>query len=245
MLPYFVLGIALLAGLLLAARWFAGAEPAVLVKVLKRLVFGVVLGVIVFLAVTGQLRWALFALPALLPWFFRLRGVARAAKNFSRMASGSSAPTGQTSEVQTRFLRLSLDHDTGEMTGEVVAGAYRGRQIEEMGPDELIELLSECMGEDEQSAQVVEAYLDRVHADWRNSASASASAGAGGGKRASANGSMSREEAYQVLGLEKGAGTEQIKEAYHRLMAGTHPDRGGSTYLAAKINQAKDLLLGD
>ena len=245
MLPYFVLGIALLAGLLLAARWFAGAEPAVLVKVLKRLVFGVVLGVIVFLAVTGQLRWALFALPALLPWFFRLRGVARAAKNFSRMASGSSAPTGQTSEVQTRFLRLSLDHDTGEMTGEVVAGAYRGRQIEEMGPDELIELLSECMGEDEQSAQVVEAYLDRVHADWRNSASASASAGAGGGKLASANGSMSREEAYQVLGLEKGAGTEQIKEAYHRLMAGTHPDRGGSTYLAAKINQAKDLLLGD
>ncbi len=245
MLPYFVLGIALLAGLLLAARWFAGAEPAVLVKVLKRLVFGVVLGVIVFLVVTGQMRWALFALPALLPWFFRLRGVARAAKNFSRMASGSSAPTGQTSEVQTRFLRLSLDHDTGEMTGEVVAGAYRGRQIEEMGPDELIELLSECMGEDEQSAQVVEAYLDRVHADWRNSASASASAGAGGGKRASANGSMSREEAYQVLGLEKGAGTEQIKEAYHRLMAGTHPDHGGSTYLAAKINQAKDLLLGD
>jgi hypothetical protein len=244
-LPYFVLGIALLAGLLLAARWFAGAEPAVLVKVLKRLVFGVVLGVIVFLVVTGQMRWALFALPALLPWFFRLRGVARAAKNFSRMASGSSAPTGQTSEVQTRFLRLSLDHDTGEMTGEVVAGAYRGRQIEEMGPDELIELLSECMGEDEQSAQVVEAYLDRVHADWRNSASASASAGAGGGKRASANGSMSREEAYQVLGLEKGAGTEQIKEAYHRLMAGTHPDHGGSTYLAAKINQAKDLLLGD
>jgi hypothetical protein len=242
-LPYFVLGIALLAGLLLAARWFAGAEPAVLVKVLKRLVFGVVLGVIVFLVVTGQMRWALFALPALLPWFFRLRGVARAAKNFSRMASGSSAPTGQTSEVQTRFLRLSLDHDTGEMTGEVVAGAYRGRQIEEMGPDELIELLSECMGEDEQSAQVVEAYLDRVHADWRNSASASA--GAGGGKRASANGSMSREEAYQVLGLEKGAGTEQIKEAYHRLMAGTHPDHGGSTYLAAKINQAKDLLLGD
>ncbi len=245
MLPYFVLGIALLAGLLLAARWFAGAEPAVLVKVLKRLVFGVVLGVIVFLVVTGQMRWALFALPAVLPWFFRLRGVARAAKNFSRMASGSSAPTGQTSEVQTRFLRLSLDHDTGEMTGEVVAGAYRGRQIEEMGPDELIELLSECMGEDEQSAQVVEAYLDRVHADWRNSASASASAGAGGGKRASANGSMSREEAYQVLGLEKGAGTEQIKEAYHRLMAGTHPDHGGSTYLAAKINQAKDLLLGD
>ena len=245
MLPYFVLGIALLAGLLLAARWFAGAEPAVLVKVLKRLVFGVVLGVIVFLVVTGQMRWALFALPAVLPWFFRLRGVARAAKNVSRMASGSSAPTGQTSEVQTRFLRLSLDHDTGEMTGEVVAGAYRGRQIEEMGPDELIELLSECMGEDEQSAQVVEAYLDRVHADWRNSASASASAGAGGGKRASANGSMSREEAYQVLGLEKGAGTEQIKEAYHRLMAGTHPDHGGSTYLAAKINQAKDLLLGD
>jgi hypothetical protein len=242
-LPYFVLGIALLAGLLLVARWFASAEPAVVLRVARRLVFGVVLGVIVFLAVTGRLGWALMALPALLPWFFRLRGVARTAKNFSRMASGASTRTGQTSEVQTRYLHLSLDHDTGEMTGGVVLGAHRGRRIEEMSTEQLIELLTECMDEDEQSAQVIEAYLDRVHSDWRTFASASAEAG--GGKRASANGSMSREEAYQVLGVEKGADAEQIKEAYHRLMAGTHPDRGGSTYLAAKINQAKDLLLGD
>lgn len=245
MLSHFVLGIALLAGLLLVARWFASAEPAVLVKVVKRLVLGIVLGVIVFLAVTGRLGWALMALPALVPWFFRLRSVARTAKNFSRMASGRSARTGQTSEVRTRFLHLSLDHDTGGMTGDVVAGAYRGRRIEEMSADELIELMSACMGEDEQSAQVLEAYLDRVHSDWRKFASASAGAGAGGGRRASASASMSREEAHQVLGLEDGAGAEQIKEAYHRLMAGTHPDRGGSTYLAAKINQAKDLLLGD
>ena len=243
MVSYFVFGIALLAGLLLVARWFATAEPAVLVKVVKRLVLGIVLGVIVFLAVTGRLGWALMALPVLVPWVFRLRGVARTAKNFSRMASGASRRTGQKSEVQTRFLHLTLDHDTGEMMGDVVAGAYRGRRIEEMSPDELIELLSECMGADEQSAQVLEAYLDRVHSDWRTYASASA--GAGGGKRASPSGSMSREEAYQVLGLEEGAGAEQIKDAYHRLMAGTHPDRGGSTYLAAKINQAKDVILGD
>ena len=55
---------------------------------------------------------------------------------------------------------------------------------------------------------------------------------------------MSRAEALDVLGLKEGATEAEIRDAHHRLIAGLHPDHGGSTYLAAKINQARDVLVG-
>lgn len=246
MLPYFILGVALLAGLLLAGRWFASADPKLLTRVLKWIAIGAIVLVAVFFLVTGRLAWAFIALPALLPWFLRMRSVARAAKNFSRMsaamAGGGGTAPGQASDLKTRFLRMSLDHASGVMSGEVIDGPYAGRSLDGMTEDELIDLLGTCQAEDPSSAQVLEAYLDRVHPDWRQRAAA----GAGGKHRgAFDSGAMSRDEACQILGLRPGASAGDIKEAHHRLIAGLHPDHGGSTYLAAKINQAKDVLLGD
>ena len=240
MLPYFILGIALLAGLLLAGRWFASADTETILRVVKRVVLGLILFGVVFLAVTGRLGWALFALPALLPWFLRFRSLSRTAKNFSRMAGGRRAATGQTSQIRTRFLHLTLDHDSGDITGEVIDGAHAGRRLDDLGQDDLIDLLRTCLAEDAQSAQVLEAYLERVHPGWREKAAADGGASGGG---AFGGGAMTREEAYQILDLESGASAEEIKEAHHRLMAGLHPDRGGSTYLATKLNQAKEVLL--
>ncbi|MFQ5766041.1 MAG: hypothetical protein ACE5GT_14060, partial [Rhodospirillales bacterium] len=122
MLPYFILGVAVLAGLLLAGRWFTTADPKTLVKALKWLLFGVIGAVALFFLFTGRVGWALFALPALLPWFMRARQAHRMYKTFSRMAGGGGA-AGQTSDVETRFLRMALDHDTGLMTGEVLEGS--------------------------------------------------------------------------------------------------------------------------
>ena len=106
MLAYLILGIALLAGLLLAGRWFVSADPKTLVKVFKRLAISLIVVVALFFLFTGRLGWALMALPALLPWFMRFRSLSRAAKNFSRMAqatggggTGTGTGTGQTSEV--------------------------------------------------------------------------------------------------------------------------------------------------
>ena len=240
MLPYLVLGIALLAGLLLAGRWFASADAETILRVVKRVVLGLVLFGVVFLAITGRLGWALAVLPFLLPWLLRFRSLSRTAKNFSRMAGGRRAATGQTSEVRTRFLHLTLDHDSGDISGEVIDGVYAGRRLDDLGVDDLIDLLRTCLAADAQSAQVLEAYLERVHPDWRKKAAAGGGASGGG---AFGSDAMSREEAYRILDLEPGASAAEIKEAHHRLMAGLHPDRGGSTYLATKLNQAKEALL--
>ena len=244
MFPLFILGLALLAGLLLAGRWFTTADPKTLIKVLKGLLFGVIGVVALFFVFSGRLAWAFFALPALLPWFMRARRAHRMYKTFSRMASGGPGSAGkggagQSSDVETRFLRMALDHATGKMTGEVLEGNYAGRTLDSMSVNELVDLLKTCWVEDQPSAQVLETYINRIHPDWRQTAQDDGK-GAGSGE-----GLTTRAQALEILGLKEGAGEQEIKDAHRRLIAGLHPDHGGSTYLAAQINRAKDVLLGN
>lgn len=245
-MPYLILGLGLLVGLVLAARWFATADPKTVAKALRWLLVALVVLVGGFFLVTGRLAWALYTLPALLPWLMRLRAWHRMAKSFRRMAGGTGAGAGERSELRTRFLEVSLDHDSGEMTGRVCEGEFAGRALADLTLAELLRLLGVSGAEDEESARVLEAYLDREHPDWRNRAGAAGGNRDGGRKRSEsgASGTMDRTEALQVLGLEEGATAAEIKAAHHRLIAGLHPDHGGSDYLAAKINEAKDVLLG-
>jgi len=245
MFPLFLLGIALLIGFYLMARAFVTADPKSLARGVRYTSIGVTVIVVVFLAVTGRLGTAMaigaFALPMVLRW--------RSLINRVRAAAGPSE--GQSSTVETMFLRMWLDHDSGAMSGQVLRGAFQGRMLDDLSPGELMDLLDECRSGDSQSAVVLEAYLDRTQPDdWRTSGGeggagpGTGGSGMGDGSRArSSGGAMTREEAYEVLGLQPGATTEEIKEAHKRLMLKMHPDQGGSTYLAAKINQAKDLLL--
>jgi hypothetical protein len=149
------------------------------------------------------------------------------------------------SNVRTDFLEVRLDHETGELDGDVLQGAYAGRQLSAMSMDELLDLLRAFPADDRKSALLLEAYLDRRCPDWRTrSVGDDAGAGATQDDGAVAAGAMSREDAYRVLGLKPGASEAAIKEAYHRLIASVHPDRGGSSFLAAQVNRAKDVLLG-
>jgi DnaJ homolog subfamily C member 19 len=78
---------------------------------------------------------------------------------------------------------------------------------------------------------------------WRAANPPGGHTGAARPPPASAGSKMTREEAYQVLGLEPGANEAAIRAAHHRLMRAAHPDSGGSDWLAARINQARDVLL--
>jgi DnaJ-domain-containing protein 1 len=132
---------------------------------------------------------------------------------------------------------MTLDHDSGSLSGEVRDGPFAGRLLSQLSFDEALDLYRSCAA-DPQSAQLLEAWLDRIWPDWRETM-------APHGGASSAPGPMSRQEACDILGVAMDDSREAIKEAHRRLMIRLHPDHGGSNYLAAKINQAKDLLLKD
>lgn len=240
MIGYFILGISLLAGVLLAGKWFVSADPRTIIRAGKFFLFGVLVCTGVFFMVTGRfasgLPLALFSLALLRRWRF---------PNLRFRMNGASRPSpGNTSEVETAWLRMQLEHDTGLMRGAVRKGPWAGVELSTLSLDQLVALLGDCWADDAQSAQLLETYLDRAFGpDWRDKAQAGAAHNGGSERPQGGSARMTKEEACDVLGVGPGASPEEIKEAYRRLMQKMHPDQGGSTYLAAKINQARDVLL--
>lgn len=168
---------------------------------------------------------------------------------FGRSLFGPSSGTrshGQSSQVVTDCLDVAMDHDTGAVTGQVIKGTFRGRAFETLNVPELVQLWQDCVGDDPPSAQVIEAVLDRDHPGWQDGFEdhASNEHASGGSGDAGRDRVMTRDYAYQVLGLKPGASADEIRAAHRELMQKMHPDRGGSTVLAAQINEAKDVLLG-
>ena len=197
--------------------------------------------IVVFYAlITGKLHPLFAGLAALVPLAYRAMGLFQTFNTIraftNRMKAGASpGPTpGRTSEVETAFLSMRLDHDTGEMDGTVLRGRFEGCTLRGLGLPDLLALLDECRT-DRQSGALVEAYLDRVHDDWRERR---------GPRPDTSSGAMSADEARAMLGVGADATREEIVKAHRRLIQRLHPDRGGSDYLAAKLNTAKDLLLG-
>ncbi len=225
-----------------AIIWYRTVPASQRVQARNKLLLYGGLGLLVLLLITGRLHPLFAALGALVPVVLRLLTLAQAAnsfKSFRQRATGSARPaSGQTSDVETRFLRMSLDHDSGELDGVVLEGALKGWRLGELKLEDLLDLLATCRTEDPKSAAVLEAYLERIHGDaWRDGE------GAGDGGPAGGPQAMSLDEARQILEVEADATREDIIQAHRRLMQKMHPDRGGSTFLAVKINQAKKTLL--
>jgi len=244
-----VLIVVLVASILLLLRWFARTPPAQISRALKRAAIVGAIALVALLTVTGRMSWLVAALGTAAVVIQRLLTAWQLGSTLKRIFGmshgpipGAGASAGRSSTIETRFLRMSLDHDSGTMGGTVLEGRYRGRNLDELDLAQLLELLYECRAGDPQSAAVLEAYLDRNRGnDWRQEESAEEQQA---GAAPHPGGDMTTEEAYQILGLEPGASEEEIRDTHRRLMQKLHPDRGGSTYLAAKINQAKKMLLG-
>ena len=145
--------------------------------------------------------------------------------------------TGQPSRLRSPFLEIEIDQATGVMRGRVIAGRAAGAALETLDTATLTGLLGEF---DEESRRLLMAYLDRRNAGWRENPQGGADTRQ---RAAPGSGKMSEQEAYQVLGLQPGASAEEIGRAYRALMKKQHPDQGGSTYFAARINEAKETLL--
>jgi hypothetical protein len=233
---WLVLGAALLVGAILVMRWFVGADPKTILRVLKWVGLALAIMFGVLMLVSGRLAWLWVALVGLMPWVSRLRMLGRLAK----AARGPSG--GQQSEVRTRFVLMRLDHDTGDMDGEVLQGPFAGRNLSELTRDDVVSLWRDAAS-DPQSVSVLEAYLDRVHGDAWDRGGARPRGSGGQDKRPGQGGAMTMEEAYNILGLDTDATEAEIKRSHKELMKKVHPDHGGSDYLASKINEAKELLL--
>jgi hypothetical protein len=134
-------------------------------------------------------------------------------------------------------VEMELDHDTGAMRGRILAGPHEGVTLDALAVATVVGFLPEI---DEESRALLVAYLDRRQPRWREDAQGDTAAGHGSPRWA---GKMTEEEAYQILGVEPGASAAEIGRAHRALMKKLHPDQGGSTYLAARVNEAKDVLL--
>jgi DnaJ-like protein len=231
-MQYFLLGLVALTLALIVMRGFTSANPAAVARRLRR---GAGVAALAGSAVLLLRGLATYALPLAMFGSWLIWG------RSGPWQGGRAQPQpGQTSRVVTDHLAMELDHDTGAMHGRVLKGIFKGREIESLKPAELALLWQDCRLTDVPSAQLIEAYLDRIHPSWREDVARGEREMASG-----RDGRMTPEEAYHILGLEPGASAEAVRRAHRELMLKLHPDRGGSTYLAAKINEAKDVLLGE
>ena len=235
-MPRILIIVLVVVALLFMIHRFRKLPPERRKQILKYMLIVSVVAVFAGLALTGRLSW-LFALvasivpliPRAIAWLVRVLPSLQPLLRVFRSAQGNARP-----HMETRYLRMTLNPVSRDMEGVVLQGQYRGRLLKSMALDELVHLLEECQVQDVESAALLMAYMDRYHSGWRKQQGADAP-GSGG--------KMSRAEACEILNVTEAASKEEIIEAHRRLIQKLHPDRGGSDYLAAKINQAKETLL--
>lgn len=228
----FVIALVIVVGGWWLIRQFANSKPARVRELIKKVAGG---GIMIFaglMAMRGQVQLAM-------PLFILGLGLMGQSMILPNGFPWQRKSAGQSSRVATSLLSMALDHDTGTMDGDVLSGPLKGRKLSSLTPPELQSFYQQCASAADQSRALYEAWLDRSRAGWREAWGNPERAGSGSG------GKMSHKEALAVLGLKDGAGAEDIRSAHRRLMKDFHPDRGGSDYLAAKINAAKDVLLQD
>jgi DnaJ-domain-containing protein 1 len=225
-----VFGVVVLALVLYVLQAFTKTNPHTVAVVLKAAGGVGALGGAALLGLRGRIDLAVtlgivgLSLLGWLPW------------SVPGFGARTQKSTGQVSRVRSAFMEMELHHDTGAMRGRILAGRYEGTELDALDVATLTGCLSEI---DEESRALLMAYLDRREPRWRDDMQGDAAARP---SRPGGSGKMTEEEAYQILGVQPGASAAEIGRAHRALMKKLHPDQGGSTYLAARVNEAKDIL---
>jgi hypothetical protein len=231
-----LIGAAVLFVLWWVGKNYSAASPKVLAKVVRQVGGIATLALAAFLVFRGRLDVAI-PVGGFGAYLLGVRGFA-----LPGWAQRTRTTPGAQSRVRSALLEMTLDHDTGALAGHVLAGPFEGRTLDELDEPQLAELATLCLRSDPDGSRLLEAYLDRRFPGRRETAQDDADAGPhrGGGRD---SGAPTEQEAYEILGLQPGAGQDEVRRAHRALMKKLHPDQGGSTYLATRVNQAKDILL--
>lgn len=230
-MPQFLIALIIVVGGLWLIRKVGTLSPSAARTFMQKIAGGGIVAFSGLLALRGQMN---IAVPVFL---FGLGLIGKSAIFPNGFSWGQKTP-GQKSRVATAFLSMELDHDSGGMDGEVLAGPSKGKRLSQLSDNELAAFHTLCGSSRDQSRTLLEAWLDRNKGEWR------ASWGQESGASSTSGAKMSKEEARAVLGVKPDATPDDIRAAHRRLMKDFHPDMGGTDYLAAKINAAKDVLLG-
>lgn len=223
---------AVLFALFTVVRRAKSKPPADRRKYILTLTLTVLAGALVLLALTGRVHWIGALIGALLPFVrqaFPL--LIRLVPFIQQQRNAQAASGGKTSEVETPWLHMRMDHDSRRLSGSVKQGTFAGKTLDELSLEQLRELSLECQ-QDQESVELLNSYLKHRFGGTNQQSSRNTS-------------NMTRAQALAILGLEEGADREAIIKAHRGLMQKLHPDRGGNDYLAAQINQAKDILLDE
>lgn len=223
--------------------WLRSQPPSQRKPAIIKLVLAAGIAMVVLLAATGRLHFLFALLAFLFPLLRRVLPSLLMGRMAGAGMGNAKASSGNQSHVSSDILDMTLDHDTETMSGKILKGPMAGRELADLGESEFIELLRYCREQDEDSARLLESYLDRRFGDSWRADDPSGADGGESGDGASAGGPLTENEALDILGLEPGASQEEIIQAHRRMMQKVHPDRGGSNYLAARINEAKEYLL--
>ena len=201
---------------------------------------------VVALVMLGRIPIQSILAPVVLALTFALRNIHLLIRLFpmlqslnKRVRGGAKGASADVSTIRTAFLAMELQHSTGEMDGEVLQGQFTSNRLSKMSIDDLLVLANECR-RDSDSIQILESYLDRQCPEWREHADAKTT---GKNAMSAPEEAMTEALALEILGLESGATEAEITAAHRKLMQKMHPDRGGSDYLARKINAARDFLV--
>lgn len=241
--------------------WFKNTPPKRVAETLRKVALWGAVALLILAAATGRLNPLFGLLGALLPAIVRVAQLAQLLPAIQRLlrslgvsggvggtfggsqsgSVGGSGSSAKVSSIRTRYLEMRLDHATGAMEGQVLEGPFAGRPLRDLDLDAMLRMLELYRESESQSASLLETYLDRERdPNWRDRDHGGAT-----GQTSASGGPMTESEACSILGLKPGSGADAVRDAHRRLMQKLHPDRGGSDYLAAKINEAKRVLLKD
>ncbi|MEQ8514847.1 MAG: DnaJ domain-containing protein [Chromatocurvus sp.] len=238
-MPRLVLLLAVIAVFYILLKRVQGLPPHRRRAETTKIAIGAAVVAVVILTLAGKMHWVGAALTGLL--VIMRQSLPLLLRVFPMLAQWrqqrAQAGSGKSSTVTTRILAMYLNHESGALSGEVLQGPFAQWRLDEMDRGQLDDLREYCLREDPESVQLLDSYLEQRFPDEEPAAAGSTGGNVDGG-------SMNRREAMQILGIDDEASRDEIVAAHRKLMQKLHPDRGGSDYLAAKINEAKDFLLG-